>query len=90
LNVKINLMKSNKIDNIEEDSNDDISRISWFCSLKGNEWFCEVDEEYIQDDFNLYGLSSKLEDGSIFEKIIELILDLEGSDGTIYHKIKKK
>lgn len=42
-------------------SDEDVaSWISWFCSLKGNEFFCEVEEDFIQDDFNLSGLSSQV------------------------------
>ena len=32
----------------------------WFCSLQGNEYFTEIAEEFIQDDFNLTGLGSQV------------------------------
>lgn len=30
--------------------------IRWFTSLEGHEYMVEVDEDYIKDPFNLYGL----------------------------------
>ena len=32
------------------------SWIGWFCSRKGHEFLCEVDREFVEDNFNLYGL----------------------------------
>lgn len=36
------------------------SWISSFCSLLGHEYFAEVSEEFIEDDFNLTGLQTQV------------------------------
>ena len=35
--------------------------IQWFCELDDHIYFCEIEPEYIQEPFNLYGLKARVE-----------------------------
>jgi casein kinase II subunit beta len=51
------------------------SWISWFLGCKGNEYFCEIDEEYITDRFNLTYLNNEVHH---YNDALELITDSFG------------
>jgi casein kinase II subunit beta len=68
-------LKDNLYD--EDDSESGTGWISWFCDLEGHEFFVEVDEDYIRDNFNLHGLREKI---TYFNEAMQMILDTESPD----------
>lgn len=62
------------------DVGDEVTWIEWFCRLKGNEFFVEIDEDYVQDDFNLTYLNKEVMDFfdcDIYREALNVILDYD-------------
>ncbi|KAL5539941.1 hypothetical protein UlMin_044877 [Ulmus minor] len=83
--ILLRIVEESETDSEDYDVNgfdgDDTSWISWFCNLRGNGFFCEVDDDYIQDDFNLCRLSSQV---PYYDCALGLILDVESSHDDIF------
>ncbi|KAJ1020252.1 hypothetical protein NDA18_005851 [Ustilago nuda] len=62
------------MDDLTEGSSDYATNswVTWFLSTKGNEYFCEVDEDYILDRFNLTGLNAEVQH---YPQALDLITD---------------
>ncbi|MCJ1406983.1 casein kinase 2 regulatory subunit [Ptychographa xylographoides] len=61
-------------------SSESVALESWiasFCSLLGHEYFAEVSEDFIEDDFNLTGLQNQV---PMYKEALEMILDVEPED----------
>jgi hypothetical protein len=61
-------------DSASDSGTDSLTWISWFCSLPGHEYFAEVGEDFIEDDFNLTGLNALV---PFYKEALEMILDVE-------------
>jgi len=51
--------------------------VRYFLTLKGNEFFCEIEEDYIEDHFNLTGLVSQI---PYYDFALDLICDIENDE----------
>ena len=52
-------------------SDEEMTWIGWFVGLKGNEGLVEIDDEFIRDNFNLFGLRGWVEN---YDEALEMIL----------------
>ncbi|EEB08760.2 CK2 family regulatory subunit [Schizosaccharomyces japonicus yFS275] len=67
-----NLMETSERDSSSSSSSEPMSWITWFCSRAGHEFFVEIKPEFIEDPFNLTGLSMAV---PFYREALELILD---------------
>ncbi|CEH16529.1 casein kinase subunit ii beta [Ceraceosorus bombacis] len=67
-------------ESITSSATDSLTWISWFCSLPGHEYFAEVAEEFIEDDFNLTGLNALV---PFYKEALEMILDVEPQEDSL-------
>ncbi|ETO23086.1 hypothetical protein RFI_14098 [Reticulomyxa filosa] len=56
------------------ESDEDFGWVSYFLTLKGNEFFCQIDDEYITDNFNLTGLANQV---TYYDYALDLITDVD-------------
>ncbi|GME88357.1 hypothetical protein B5S28_g994 [[Candida] boidinii] len=61
--------------------------IDWFLGCRGNEYFCDIDVEYITDRFNLTGLNQYVDKMSI---LVDLITDKTTMDENQSEATKNK
>ena len=64
----------NEIMTSESESGENRYWVEWFLSRKENEFFCDIDEDYILDKFNLTGLT----DVPHFQLALDMINDSLG------------
>ena len=48
-------------ENIEVEGTTEGGWIQWYCTLEGNDFLAEIDEDYLRDPSNFYGLKHSLD-----------------------------
>lgn len=67
----------NELDLEDEEELSEGGWVPWFCSLEGHEFLAEAEEDFIRDNFNLYGLRPKIPH---YREALEMILSPETPD----------
>eukprot|EP00123_Amoebidium_parasiticum_P005126 comp16376_c0_seq1/m.14230 comp16376_c0_seq1/g.14230 ORF comp16376_c0_seq1/g.14230 comp16376_c0_seq1/m.14230 type:complete len:313 (-) comp16376_c0_seq1:6-944(-) len=75
-----------KMNSSSMSSSESASWIELHCRKRGNKYLCEVEESYIEDAFNLFGLRSSV---SNYSKALSLILDDEEDEIQSVEQYKK-
>jgi len=65
--------RSDELDGGEQEVVDEGRWIQWFCALEGNDFLIEVEEDFINDSFNHYGLKKKFKNAK-YKELLDLIL----------------
>ncbi|KAM0722979.1 hypothetical protein Q7P37_001177 [Cladosporium fusiforme] len=52
----------------------------WFIAARGNEYFCEIDEDYLTDRFNLTGLNTEVQYYQYALDLVTDVFDMEVDD----------
>lgn len=69
------LDEQDELESSDDSGSEEEEEESWiecFCRSKGNEFYCEVDRDFIEDDFNLTGLQGEVQK---YRKTLDVILD---------------
>jgi hypothetical protein len=68
-----NVLRDPVVDRMTATPSDTVLTRSQFISSRGNEYFCEIDEEYLTDRFNLTGLNTEVQ---YYQYALDLVTDV--------------
>ena len=70
----------------EFEGEEDSSFVTWFCNARGHEFYCKIDEDYIADNFNMFGLKPLFPH---YQQALSEILDQDWMEGCSDHHVEE-
>ena len=78
INIYYLILFQNIIDQNNNSDEESLDKwINWICKIEGHELFAEVDEDFIQDTFNLYRIKQLM---PRYDDALQMILSSDISD----------